>query len=366
MKVNKVSPGAAWSGASVVGADPGADTEAPASETEQLAAPLPLTDGSAAADIARVERELATELVALHQKQTSRNRIRNRLLNELCGVRAKKSEAHKAVMHAHSEKNAKNTLVLLNLYKEIQTEEADLQSQIDAVNMPRHCMKSLEESTAWRALLKSGDPLSPLLLRDMHTACAFVVIFIVFCFWAGTFGYMLSSVFWDCGEHNGCVSCALAIDNSSGACSPFVAASLEIRAGCNSFSIANNFTVIKDIVETIDRNVKTVWNLPTDLRDSLIAHGKIVNALQNNSNDQMTDPKPGPIKAMMKEHWYGINPKWQGGSDKTTDAIYRTVRLDEGPNRFVKMLHCHIFSIYRDFLYTNDNGLRDIDRATLA
>lgn len=58
-------------------------------------------------------------------------------------------------------------------------------------------------------------------------------------------------------------------------CTPLAATSLEIRAGCSTFSIANNYTIIEDIVKTIDRKVKTVWNLPPDLKRSLIAHGQV-------------------------------------------------------------------------------------------
>ena len=154
--------------------------------------------------------------------------------------------------------------------------------------------------------------------------------------------YQLSQMFMNCSEDNNCISCAVTIDESSGECTPLVATSLEIRAGCSTFSIANNFSVIKDIVETIDKKVRTVWNLPPDLRESLIAHGHIVQALDKNTNGQMIDPKPGPVRAMMKKHWYGLSPMWQDSLDSPSDAMMSTAGLDEGRTA---ILRCHVLSM---------------------
>jgi hypothetical protein len=314
-------------------------------------------------------KRMQTEIMAIkHELQKEQGTehlhlgVKAQLLKELQVVREARKKAYQDTK-AHKLKSKDNALgpddhvkraALLKRYDNEVDKEHELERRIAAlvppVTAPIFSIKWIKQQAKkqWAAILKTGDQMSPLLLRDMHGAIAFFVIIVIFVIWGGSFLYVLFDMFLDCSEDNNCISCAVTIDNTSGVCEELAATSLEIRAGCSTFSIKNNFTIIKDIVETIDKKVRTVWNLPPDLRESLIAHGKIVNALQNNSNQQMIDPKPGPIKAMMKDHWYGISPNWQGGSDKATDAMYSTVGLDEG--RFV-ILHCHMLSLYRDSPY---------------
>ena len=143
----------------------------------------------------------------------------------------------------------------------------------------------------WAAMLKSGDQMSPLMLRRMPTFCSFLVIVIIFGAWAAALGHVMNDLFLNCTEANGCVSCTVSLEDVDGAkCSPLAATSLGVRAGCATYNIDNNFTLVQDIVQSIDFRVKYDWELPRALKKSMTAHGKILNALRSNSNGQMIDP----------------------------------------------------------------------------
>jgi hypothetical protein len=202
----------------------------------------------------------------------------------------------------------------------------------------------------WDAVLKAGDQMSPLLLKDANVFVAASVIFVIFVAWGVSLIYNLSEMYLNCNEDNGCVTCSVTLEATEGAeCSPLAATSLDIKAGCMSTSIPNQFAVVKDVVDTISANVKNHWKLPARFKASVLAHSGIAGALRENEEGQMIDPDPEKVRTLMLRHWFGLSGTYTAGSGEDTikglsDATLKSIGL--------KILYsyistgCAIFSHY--------------------
>eukprot|EP01031_Cornospumella_fuschlensis_P024320 gene24320-29400_t len=177
-------------------------------------------------------------------------------------------------------------------------------SNEDPPPQPRPLIDSSEALPFWSwntissSLIKEGDQMSPLNLRKMPRAAAYLVIFLLFLSW---------------------------IEPVDGAnCQQLATSDLTINSGCMSVPILNDFKLIQDIVTNIKDIVDDYHAanlLPESFYTSLTRHGEIVATMRGNSYNQMIDPDVVLLRQWFQKYFIGINPSLYLSLDALPDSL---------------------------------------------
>lgn len=161
----------------------------------------------------------------------------------------------------------------------------------------------------WEAVVKQGDQMSPLLLKRMPTLVILLVLLVLGGSYLGAFIFQIDQMFLQCSEDNNCISCAITLEEVSGSdCERLASTNMNVAAGCASIPIANNYTIITEIITSINTTIESIKNdLPSELYTSLSRHNEIKNILQTNSLDQMIDPDVTKARAFLATNFFGLS-----------------------------------------------------------
>jgi hypothetical protein len=139
--------------------------------------------------------------------------------------------------------------------------------------------------------------------------------------------------FGDCNEANGCVSCGIIDKNTNNdltTCTPTVAPSLDINAGCLSFAILNNYSEIDQCIgksafqkQGWGASWKATGNLTHDVfHNSLAAHREIWDCFTPNDLHQVQDPNVDCVRAWTTKYHAGLSDRlytYDNDPSKVTD-----------------------------------------------
>ena len=188
-------------------------------------------------------------------------------------------------------------------------------------------------------IIKHADQTSPLLLSKMPRIIAFTVAFLFFCAYAIAFCYQLGELYGaNCTEANGCIACSISIGQTKGAsCESLADTQIDIKAGCMSIGLDNNYDVISDILKNINAYVqKYKADFDPNFYESMSRHYTIVEAIQHNDKNQMTDPDPDKVRTFLKANFLGLSDGLS--THKAIDAVSDETIVAAG----IKMIYSYI------------------------
>lgn len=164
-------------------------------------------------------------------------------------------------------------------------------------------------ATLTTSFLKESDQMSPLLLKKMPLFLAFLVGFLLFSSYLIGFFIQLAALYGNCSQENDCISCAITLEEVDGAdCDRLATTQLAINAGCTSFPIANNWTVIDDVLKNINLTIqRKEGEFTDDFYTSLVRHGEIVKSVRSNPQNQMVDPNPDEVRNFLGKYFVGYS-----------------------------------------------------------
>ena len=168
--------------------------------------------------------------------------------------------------------------------------------------------------TAYAALLKSADQVSPFVLSKMPVSVTLVIAALIFGAHGFGFFYQIVQYYHYCSVDNNCVTCSLSLSQDPNAiCQRLASTELNINGGCVSIPMENNFSIIEDIVRNIDLKVDELKeSLDSVLFTSLKRHGGVIQLLKSNSNNQLVDPDPQKAREFLSRNFFGFSDRFAG------------------------------------------------------
>lgn len=212
--------------------------------------------------------------------------------------------------------------------EEIEKEEDD--------HPPATCMKHLKDLPS--TFLKQADQNSPLVLIKMPKVIAFTIALTLLVAYLLGFIYQLAEMYGRCEQDNNCISCAITNSETEGAtCNRLAETQLNIRSGCMTIGLPNEYDIIADILKNTDTLIKEAESeFSPAMFESLTRHGEIVETLQKNNLNQLIDPDVNKLRSFFKKNFMGMS---NALSDPASiDALDDSVIIGSG----LKVLYSYI------------------------
>ncbi|KAJ1414631.1 hypothetical protein B484DRAFT_454767 [Ochromonadaceae sp. CCMP2298] len=167
--------------------------------------------------------------------------------------------------------------------------------------------------------------MSPLLLKKMPRLVVVTMGFILLAAWAGSFGYTLNQLYFQCTESNQCISCAVTLSESDGAtCERLAVTNFNVQAGCVSIPMNNDYKTIDNVLESIALVIKDLHGrglINDDFFASLQRHGEIADVIRGNSLNQMIDPDATNLATFLNANFLGLSDGLSSQNDRLGSKI---------------------------------------------
>jgi hypothetical protein len=202
-------------------------------------------------------------------------------------------------------------------------EEGDEKEGEDEEKGPVTCMEHVYAIPA--NFLKQADQNSPLVLVKMPKKIAFTIAVVLFGAYLLGFIFQLAEMYGRCDQDNNCVTCAITnVEVPGSDCSRLADTQLNVRSGCMTVGLPNEFDLIKDILANTKKIIENSEDDFTPaMYESLTRHGDIIDTIQKNTHNQMIDPSVDKLRDFFKDNFFGLSNAMAtaDGIDSLDDSV---------------------------------------------
>jgi hypothetical protein len=251
---------------------------------------------------------------------------------------------------------------------------AELESQIEGVSKnagPDALQSGLEPAkekvdltkNAWISALKQTDQLTPVRVKELAFTKQVIFVLLTCLVFGASFSYVIAQNTILCTEDNGCRVCTPQLkDDPTMACDPQSHQSLNFAAGCFSFSVANNFTAIDEVMK-YDVSQKLAHLGNERLISSIRAHEAVWECFKPNKDGQVQDPDDDCAKSWTSKHWAGINDNlfFEYAYGQFGQALTKDPAMQAARRPYLLKLISSLFTIKAVLFSANQDGINIVE-----